>query len=87
LNGTQIDPTGGGKEYDTNLFSQLRADVANGTLPQVSWIAAPYAYCEHPSWAASGGEWYVSNVLDALTSNPAVWASTVLLVMYDENDG
>ena len=47
----------------------------------------PYAYCEHPSWAASGGEWYVSNVLNALTSNPAVWASTVLLVMYDENDG
>ncbi|MCR5891107.1 MULTISPECIES: phospholipase C, phosphocholine-specific [Burkholderia] len=87
LNGTQIDPSGGGKEYDTNLFSQLRADVANGTLPQVSWIAAPYAYCEHPSWAASGGEWYVSSVLDALTSNPAVWASTVLLVMYDENDG
>ena len=41
LNGTQIDPSGGGKEYDTNLFSQLRADVANGTLPQVSWIAAP----------------------------------------------
>ena len=35
LNGTQIDPSGGGKEYDTNLFSQLRADVANGTLPQV----------------------------------------------------
>ena len=29
----------------------------------------------------------MSNVLNALTSNPAVWASTVLLVMYDENDG
>ncbi|AOI62261.1 phospholipase C, phosphocholine-specific [Burkholderia territorii] len=87
LNGTQIDPTGGGTEYDTRLFSQLQADVANDTLPQVSWIAAPYAYCEHPSWAASGGEWYVSNVLNVLTSNPKVWASTVLLVMYDENDG
>jgi phospholipase C len=26
-------------------------------------------------------------VLEALTSNPAVWSKTVLLLMYDENDG
>ncbi|WP_323122012.1 phosphocholine-specific phospholipase C [Burkholderia alba] len=87
LNGTQIDPKGSGKPYDTGLFQQLRDDVANDKLPQVSWIAAPYAYSEHPSWATSGGEWYVSNVLNALTSNPAVWASTVLFITYDENDG
>ena len=87
FNGTQIDPTGQGKEYDVGLFTQLQNDVANNTLPQVSWIVAPYAYCEHPSWAASGGEWYVNNVLNALTSNPAVWASTVFLITYDENDG
>ncbi|HDR9881385.1 TPA: phospholipase C, phosphocholine-specific [Burkholderia cenocepacia] len=87
INGTQIDPTGGGTQYDTNLFSQLLDDVKHNRLPDVSWIVAPYAYSEHPSWAASGGEWYVSNVLNALTSNPEVWASTVLLVMYDENDG
>lgn len=87
LNGTQIDPKGNGKPYDTGLFKQLQDDVVNGTLPQVSWIAAPYAYTEHPSWATSGGEWYVSNVLNALTANPAVWASTVLFITYDENDG
>ncbi|MDR5783045.1 phospholipase C, phosphocholine-specific [Caballeronia sp. LZ065] len=87
LNGTQIDPQGIGKPYDMGLFAQLIADVANNTLPQVSWIAAPVAYCEHPSWATSGGEWYVSNVLNALTSNPDVWARTVLFITYDENDG
>lgn len=87
LNGTQIAATGNAKPYDLGLFSQLQSDVANNTLPQVSWIVAPYAYCEHPSWAASGGEWYVDQVLQALTSNPAVWASTVLFVTYDENDG
>ncbi|KVT78855.1 phospholipase C, phosphocholine-specific [Burkholderia territorii] len=87
LNGTQIDPTGGGQEYDTKLFSQLRADVANDALPQVSWVVAPHTYSEHPACPASGGAWYVSNVLNALTSNPKVWGSTVLLVMYDENDG
>ncbi|RBL66605.1 phospholipase C, phosphocholine-specific, partial [Pseudomonas sp. MWU13-2625] len=31
--------------------------------------------------------YYLSNILDALTSNPDVWSKTVLLVMYDENDG
>ncbi|WP_133646564.1 phosphocholine-specific phospholipase C [Paraburkholderia flava] len=87
FNGTQIDPTGQGKEYDVGLFTQLQNDVTNNTLPQVSWIVAPYAYCEHPSWAPSGGEWYVNNVLNALTSNPAVWARTVFLITYDENDG
>ena len=29
------------------LFDQFRADVASGSLPQVSWIVAPEAYSEH----------------------------------------
>jgi phospholipase C len=68
-------------------FARLRADVAAGTLPQVSWIVAPEAFCEHPNWPANYGAWYVSQVLDALTSNPEVWSRTVLLLTYDENDG
>ncbi|MGS0896748.1 phosphocholine-specific phospholipase C [Burkholderia stagnalis] len=72
---------------DPALFAQLKADVQANTLPQVSWLFAPYQFCEHPSATAGGGEWYVSNVLDALTSNPDVWASTVFFIMYDENDG
>ncbi|MFC9331576.1 phosphocholine-specific phospholipase C [Kitasatospora sp. NPDC057015] len=68
-------------------FDRLKADVTAGTLPQVSWIAAPEAFCEHPSWPANYGAWYISQVLDALTSNPDVWAKTVLLITYDENDG
>src|SRR5262249_52781918 len=31
--------------------------------------------------------WYVSQVLDALTSNPEVWSKTALFLTYDENDG
>ena len=31
--------------------------------------------------------WYVSQMLDALTSNPELWSKTVLFVTYDENDG
>ena len=56
-------------------------------LPEVSWIVPPEAFSEHPNWPANYGAWYVSQVLDALTSNPAVWAKTALFLTYDENDG
>ena len=58
-----------------------------GKLPQVSWIAAPEAFTEHPNWPANYGAWYISQVLDALTSNPEVWSKTALFITYDENDG
>ena len=48
---------------------------------------APEAYTEHPNWPANYGAWYVSQMLDILTSNPVVWSRTVLLITYDENDG
>ncbi|MDE3011125.1 MAG: phospholipase C, phosphocholine-specific [Pseudomonadota bacterium] len=69
------------------LFDQFSADVRNGTLPQVSWIAPPEAYSEHPNWPANFGAWYISQILDILTSNPEVWSKTVLFLNWDENDG
>ena len=69
------------------LFDILRRDVLTNHLPQVSWIVAPEAYCEHPNWPANYGAWYVSNALAALTANAEVWSRTALFVMYDENDG
>ncbi|SEV92997.1 phospholipase C, phosphocholine-specific [Luteibacter sp. 329MFSha] len=68
-------------------FAILREDVLADRLPQVSWIAAPEAFTEHPSWPANYGAWYVDGVLDALTSNPEVWSKTALFITYDENDG
>jgi phospholipase C len=70
-----------------SLFDELRADVSANKLPQVSWIAAPEAYTEHPNWPANYGAWYISQVLDALTSNPEVFSKTALFITYDENDG
>jgi phospholipase C len=69
------------------LFDQLATDVQDAILPQVSWVVAPEAFTEHPNWPANFGAWYVARVLDALTSNPDVWAKTVLFLTYDENDG
>jgi phospholipase C len=77
----------GGAFNNGTFFDQLKSDVMNDTLPQVSWIAAPEAYSEHSNWPTSYGMWYIQNVLNALTSNPAVWASTVFIICFDENDG
>ncbi|WP_030917605.1 phosphocholine-specific phospholipase C [Streptomyces sp. NRRL B-24720] len=79
--------TGTDVKAGDGYFDLLRADVANGTLPQVSWIAAPEAFSEHPNFPSNYGAWYISQILNALTSNPAVWAKTALFITYDENDG
>jgi phospholipase C len=65
----------------------LAEDVMAGRLPQVSWILPPAAYSEHPRYRPSYGADYIARILDALTADPDVWSKTVLLIMYDENDG
>ncbi|WP_088282632.1 phosphocholine-specific phospholipase C [Ideonella sp. A 288] len=72
----------------TRDLDLLRADVLADKLPQVSWIVASAEGSEHPgpSSPAQGAD-YTSRVLDALTSNPAVWSKTVLFINFDENDG
>ncbi|MFE5914120.1 phosphocholine-specific phospholipase C [Streptomyces wedmorensis] len=79
--------TGTNAKAGEGFFDILRADVQAGRLPQVSWIAAPEAFSEHSNWPSNYGAWYIAQVLDALTSNPDVWARTALFITYDENDG
>ncbi|MFY1990390.1 phosphocholine-specific phospholipase C [Achromobacter xylosoxidans] len=76
------------KALTTRGLDLLRQDVLDGTLPQVSWICATKAGSEHPSPSSPAqGADYTAKVLDALTANPEVWSKTVLLLMFDENDG
>ncbi|MFE3947500.1 phosphocholine-specific phospholipase C [Streptomyces sp. NPDC059118] len=79
--------TGTNAKSGDGYFDILKADVKAARLPKISWIAAPEAFSEHPNWPANYGAWYISNVLDALTSNPDVWSRTALFITYDENDG
>jgi phospholipase C len=82
------DPRLAALALHTRALDGLRADVLAGTLPQVSYIVAPAKDSEHPgpSSPAQGAD-YTARVLDAVTANPETWSRTVLLVMYDENDG
>ena len=65
----------------------FRQDVANGTLPAVSWIVPSLLTCEHPALPPQEGAVGMLQVLDILTSNPAIWEKTALIISYDENGG
>ena len=69
-----------------DVFYQFRKDVKEGKLPPISWLASPEKFSDHPTspWF---GAWYVSEVMDILTSNPEVWKKTIFILTYDENDG
>ena len=72
----------------THALDALRADVQAGRLPQISYIVATATGSEHPGPSSPAqGAAYTAEVLDALTSNPAVWARTALFINFDENDG
>ncbi len=79
--------TGTNVQKSGTLFDTLLHDIKHDTLPQVSWVVAPEAFSEHGNWPPGYGAWYISQVLDALTSRPEIWSKTAFFLNYDENDG
>jgi phospholipase C len=67
--------------------AEFMADCQAGTLPQVSWVLASLVDSEHPPAAVTYGEVALAEILNGLTSNPAVWEKTALFATYDENGG
>ncbi len=65
----------------------LLHDIRTGNLPHVTWIVPPYDACEHPDMLPVAGANYIRGILDAFRANPALWAKTAFIVVYDENDG
>jgi len=70
-------------------LENLKNDVLNGTLPQVSWVLPSKKDSEHPGAPSSPyrGADFTHAVLEAITSNPEVWSKTVFFLTFDENDG
>ena len=71
----------------SSISSAIESDIANGVFPTVSWVVAPTAQSEHPSYRPADGANFVSGVLSAIASNQATWDSTVVFYNFDENDG
>lgn len=79
-------------------FNQFLSDCAKGDLPDYSFIEPNYsdhdsdsgeelANDQHPDHNVQAGEMYIAQVYMAIKRNPALWASTALLVVYDEHGG
>jgi phospholipase C len=62
-------------------------DARNDQLPTVSWILPTSAQSEHPAYLPASGADFLASKLEAVASNLDVWAKTVFIVNYDENDG
>jgi len=66
---------------------QFEHDAINDNLPAVSWIMPTFGQSEHPDFMPADGAAFVASKLDAIAANPDVWAKTVFILNYDENDG
>jgi phospholipase C len=84
---TPWQPDAGKGHAVPHALERFIDDCADGTLPTVSWVVAPYRYSEHPQARPVDGAAYTNGVLQALWANPKLWESTVVLIDFDENDG
>jgi phospholipase C len=66
---------------------QFEYDAMNDNLPTVSWIGTTGTGSEHPAALPAAGANFVAGKIDAVAANPDVWAKTVFILNYDENDG
>ena len=66
---------------------QFEWDAAHDRLPAVSWLMPTSYQSEHPDYLPAAGADYIASKIDAIASNPDVWAKTVFIMNYDENDG
>jgi phospholipase C len=66
---------------------QFEYDAMNDKLPAVSWIIPTRYQSEHPDFMPADGAAFVASKIDAIAANPEVWAKTLFILNYDENDG
>ncbi|HEY1793636.1 MAG TPA: alkaline phosphatase family protein [Opitutaceae bacterium] len=66
---------------------EFEYDAINDRLPTVSWIIPTSTQSEHPDFMPAAGAAFVASKIDAIAANPEVWAKTLFILCYDENDG
>ena len=79
-------------------YQQFLQDCASGNLPDYSFVEPNYsdhatssgeqiASDQHPDHNVQAGELFVASVYNAIKQNADLWASTTLLIVYDEHGG
>lgn len=67
-----------------DLIAAFDSDMADGTLPQVSWIVGPANVSEHATWWPSAGEDFTARILKVLAQHPDVYGKMAFILDYDE---
>ncbi|MGB8648913.1 MAG: alkaline phosphatase family protein [Anaerolineae bacterium] len=67
--------------------SAFDADVASGNLPAVSWLVPDSFSSEHPPHSACNGENWTVSKINAIMNNPALWATTAIILTWDDFGG
>ncbi|SHH20754.1 phospholipase C [Jatrophihabitans endophyticus] len=66
---------------------QFAYDAAHDRLPTVSWLVPGHGQSEHPAELPAAGADFVARQIAAIAANRDVWAKTLFVLDYDENDG
>jgi phospholipase C len=66
---------------------QFEWDAVHDQLPAISWLIPTSYQSEHPDYTPAAGADFVASKINAIAANPDVWAKTVFILNYDENDG
>ncbi len=76
--------TNGMRIYEAGQFEH---DAVHDRLPTVSWIIPTSYQSEHPDFIPAAGADFIASKVEAIAANPSLWAKTVFVLIYDENDG
>jgi phospholipase C len=88
-------------QYDTSIMSKasirdahiqdtanLYSDIADGTLPAVSFVKPSGLVDGHPSSSKLDlFEGFTKKIVDAVKSNPELWKDTAIFITFDEGGG
>jgi phospholipase C len=88
-------------QYDTSIMANaavrtahiqdtanLYDDIANGTLPAVSFVKPSGLVDGHPASSKLDlFEGFAKKIVDAVRANPRLWDSTAILITFDEGGG
>jgi phospholipase C len=88
-------------QYDTSIMANaavrdahiqdtanLYSDIANNTLPAVSFVKPSGLVDGHPSSSKLDlFEGFTKKIVDAVKANPALWADTAIFITFDEGGG
>ncbi len=75
-----------GETGNVQPVDNFYADLAGGTLPQVSWIVPSAVVSEHPPALVSDGQGYVTALVNAIMQSK-YWESTVIFLSWDDWGG